>query len=251
MKRAGVVRPPAQDARSLHDSPQVRRLITRFKAILTGEASAVRAKPEVLKELRESGYKIVYGDKPRVIIPKNPGDKVKLSRGKVQRITRESKFATHVTVPKKITDVPAYLNSLRSTPLPPDTQLAFKYFGHRSGVIYDSYELALEDLNERYESYTRMISGRAKEQATLYQNLEFITFKDDPQNRYSWIAGRDKDRRSLVTRKKSKPRRHKTTDAERRSHAKSEKKRRANMTPQEKKEYNEKGAKRAKRSKKK
>lgn len=233
--------PRSIDARSLKDTPKIREYIRKHHSILSGEASAVRANPKTIKELRESGYKIVKprGGPARVIVPKNPLDKVRISRGKVQRITRESDFAKHVTVPIRNNDLISYLEGLRDKPLPDDTQLTFKFFGNGSHAVFSDYDSAIDYLlKDNISGSTATIlkavrTGRAKDQAEIYQNLEFITFKKTEGNRRAWTA------QNVARRKASKEARKNR-----------EKQRRNRMTEEKKKEYNERGKVRAKKSRK-
>jgi hypothetical protein len=255
LKKAGVV-PRNVDSRSLKDTPTIRRYLSRFKPILTGEAAAVRvSNKDSLRELREAGYKITKakGSPARVIVPKNPLDTVSVTKqGKVQRITRENDFAKHVTIPKKSSDLLSYLESLRGQKLPPGEQLAFKFFGNGSHAVFGDYDDAVDYLLGQFNgsgSDIRVLnaisSGRAKDQNEIYQNLEFITFKGTKQNRMKWAAS-NRARREAIPRKRGSLS-GKAKDA----HLLRMRKVRASMTEEQRKEYNKKGLARAKKSNKK
>lgn len=250
LKRAGVV--PKLDARSIKATPTVLRQIRKFQSVLKGESGALRVKnPNLLKELRESGYQVVRakGQTAHVLVPKAPTEKTRISGGKVV-VESPAIKTTRQNIPKS-QSLLAWLEENRNRTLKRGEVLAFKFFGAGSYATYENFNLAIDDLLT-YQSVEQAIeSRRAKDQNEVIQNIEFIEFKGTRANKSAYVQSKEDARRARAKRKReergSRPvsQNQKQKDKERKARARKE------MTSKELEEYKRKARERAAKSRRK
>lgn len=193
LKKRGLI--SGVDARSVTPTANLKRLITRYDAVLSGKASAVKLSPKGVKEYKELGkpFEVAKpkGLPQRVIIPHEAGERVTVTHGKV-RVANPA-GVTRTILPVKFHNLESYLNKLRKqkVKLAPGEQLAFRYFDNRSIRTFRSMQ-SLIDYLSHYESVFDAIEENDTEaMQEIYQNLEIVkveqpkTWKEPPVKRGS------------------------------------------------------------------
>lgn len=257
LKRKGLI--SGVDARSAVPTPKLKRALTKYHKVLTGEASAVKPSKKGIAEYKALGkpYEIAApkGLPRRIIVPHEPGERVTVSHGLV-RVANPA-GVTRTIIPVKYHDLPQYFASLRKQKLKlkEGEYFAFRFYGNRSHKVFRSIDALVGSL-EHYESIFDSIEEKDAEQmAELYQNLEIIKVEDKgawtaprtnrPRSAWSGASRYQKRKRKLERGPEWKQ------EQERAANAQRQRDYRKRLKGAAKVEYNKQGKKRAKKSAKK
>jgi hypothetical protein len=177
LKKLGLV--SGVDARSARPNKRLNRALDKYDPVLSGKASAVKLSPKEIKAYKSLGkpYEIAAppGLPRRVIIPKEPDERVSVRGGKV--VISHPAGIRRTILPVRYHDLEQYLaESAKSRPpLGPNEHFAFRFFGHRSHKIFRSMSSLVSYL-QHYESIFDAINDDDSEaMGELYQNLEILT----------------------------------------------------------------------------
>lgn len=166
------------DARSVTPSKYLRSQIASLADILTGKATAAKVSKEDLKNYKNADYKIKNG---RVIVPKQPGEKITVSHGKIYQTKALSNGEIQIIkFPIPFENLEQYLNSIKNgnyDKLKNETdRWAFQFYGRNSLTTFSNIEDMINQLSN-YGSVKDAIGSKPSQQNDVYRNLAIVRIK--------------------------------------------------------------------------
>jgi hypothetical protein len=131
LKRKGLL-DKTIDARSIKPSKYLKSQIKRFASVLRGEASPVKVSRTTLANLKKRGIDVKSG---RAIIPHQPGEKVRATRGTYKVVTPvKGGRIQRLDLALDVDDINQWLDDLSNNryKIPKGDQLAFQFRGYNS-----------------------------------------------------------------------------------------------------------------------
>lgn len=261
LKKKGLI--SKTDARSakpewVRQGKRLDKLVDQWDDVLSGKAAAVKVSEKQLRQYRKAGFETKQG---RVIIPHAATEKVSVAGKSTIKIQESQIGLKRVELPvpyhdlkQWITDSTKQANALQSLG-GGRKYWAYKFKGYNSYATYDSLELLFLELVEGTASGLNLMDkaqeSTRQQQNEIYQNLTLFAMpapSDWPRRSLSRHA-----KTSKASRTRYKVRIRGTVFEEKRRERDNEAHRnwRANLSKAELKKYNKKGAKRAKKSRRK
>jgi len=227
-------------------------LVDKYDDIISGKATPVKLSSEKTAFYKRQGYETVKGDK--IVVPHVAGGKVKVNRqGDFYRL--EPPGIKTTTLPVEYHNLEQYLTELKSKHIKREKgkYFSFRFFGGHS-QLYSSIDLLIDDL-QAYKGVLDPIRNRdAREMNEVFRNLEIVETTKAAWSRSKKQAA--EYRRQSKSRNKPGARRRRLERAEatgkgdiyRDKRAAEMRAYRANMSPEQKAEYNRKARQRNKKN---
>lgn len=240
----------------------LRELLTKYDDIVSQKAAAVSVPPAKAKEYKRIGYE--FTKQGKVIVPHAATERVKVTR-KGEFYMEDIHGIRRVQLPVKYHDMEQYISDLRENQKEIQRMkkkgkyFAFRYYGGHSHVFSD-FDLLLDYLEESGSGTLQMLQNinehSARDMNDLYRNLEIVEV-----SKPAWESSKtaaEKRRRERSTKHKRHERQRILEKLEQgpkwkldRYHAKraeQQRRYRANLKGQRKKDYQVAARKRAKKS---